>query len=129
APRGDQPAAAQPPDPRRASARPLLPGPARLLARVRDRDAHAGGDRPADRLPGGPPVSATRPPAPAAASPTSAPPLAKRPVPVIFERGAPGRVGYSLPPSDVPDAPMDAIIPSRHRRARPAAPTASWPPS
>ena len=66
-------------------------------------------------------MSATRPPAPAAASPTSPPPLAKRPVPAIFERGAPGRVGYSLPPSDVPDVPMDAIIPSRHRRARPAA--------
>ena len=66
-------------------------------------------------------MSATRPPSPAAASSTSAPPLAKRPVPVIFERGAPGRVGYSLPPSDVPDVAMDAIIPSRHRRARPAA--------
>jgi glycine dehydrogenase subunit 2 len=40
---------------------------------------------------------------------------------VIFERGAPGRVGYSLPPSDVPDEPLDAIIPASHRRARPAA--------
>src|SRR5205807_2808180 len=121
APRGDQPAAARRSDPRRASARPVLPRPARWLARLRDGNAHARGDRPAGRLPGGPPMSATRPPSPAAASSTSAPPLAKRPVPVIFERGAPGRVGYSLPPSDVPDVAMDAIIPSRHRRARPAA--------
>jgi len=50
-----------------------------------------------------------------------APTLSKRPVPVIFERGAPGRVGYSLPPSDVPEAPLDEIIPAAHRRARPAA--------
>ncbi len=56
-----------------------------------------------------------RPPGPAA------PPLSRRPVPVIFERGAPGRVGYSLPPSDVPEVPLDAIIPPGHRRIRPAA--------
>ena len=53
--------------------------------------------------------------------PAAAPPLSKRPVPVIFQRGAPGRVGYSLPPSDVPDVPLDAIIPASYRRARPAA--------
>ena len=52
---------------------------------------------------------------------TAAPPLSKRPIPVIFERGAPGRVGYSLPPSDVPEVPLDAIIPASHRRSRPAA--------
>ncbi len=46
---------------------------------------------------------------------------AKRPIPVIFERGAPGRVAYSLPASDVPDAPLDAVIPATHRRACPAA--------
>ncbi len=55
------------------------------------------------------------------AGPSTAPALSKRPVPVIFERGAPGRVGYSLPPSDVPEEPLDAIIPASHRRARPAA--------
>ena len=55
------------------------------------------------------------------AKPTAETGLSKRPVPVIFERGAPGRVGYSLPPSDVPDEPLDAIIPASHRRARPAA--------
>ncbi len=55
------------------------------------------------------------------AGPSTAPALSKRPVPVIFERGAPGRVGYSLPPSDVPEEPLDAIIPASHRRAHPAA--------
>ena len=55
------------------------------------------------------------------ARPPATPPLSKRPLPVIFERGAPGRVGYSLPASDVPEAPLDAIIPPAHRRARPAA--------
>jgi len=47
--------------------------------------------------------------------------LRKRPVPVIFERGAPGRIGYSLPASDVPEAPLDEIVPAAHRRAEPAA--------
>jgi len=50
-----------------------------------------------------------------------APDLRRRPVPVIFERGAAGRVGYSLPASDVPEAPLDAIIPEAYRRAHPAA--------
>jgi glycine dehydrogenase subunit 2 len=47
--------------------------------------------------------------------------LRRRPVPVIFERGAPGRIGYSLPQSDVPEVSLDAIIPDRHLRRRPAA--------
>ncbi len=47
--------------------------------------------------------------------------LAKRPLPVIFERGAPGRIGYSLPPSDVPGVPLDAILPEAYRRITPAA--------
>jgi len=47
--------------------------------------------------------------------------LRRRPVPVIFERGAPGRTGYSLPASDVPDVPLDAIVPPAYRRAQPAA--------
>jgi glycine dehydrogenase subunit 2 len=59
--------------------------------------------------------------APARPAPAVAPPLSKHPVPTIFERGAPGRVGYSLPPSDVPDVPLGAIIPAAHRRARAAA--------
>jgi glycine dehydrogenase subunit 2 len=40
---------------------------------------------------------------------------------VIFERGAPGRTGYSLPASDVPEVPLDAIVPPAYRRAQPAA--------
>ncbi len=47
--------------------------------------------------------------------------LRRRPVPVIFERGAPGRTGYSLPASDVPEVPLDAIVPPAYRRAQPAA--------
>jgi glycine dehydrogenase subunit 2 len=39
---------------------------------------------------------------------------------VIFERGAKGRIGYSLPPSDVPDVPLDAILPEAYRRREPA---------
>lgn len=45
----------------------------------------------------------------------------RRPLPLIFERGTPGRVGYSLPPVDVPDVPLDAIIPTSHRRGVPPA--------
>ncbi len=44
------------------------------------------------------------------------PVLRRPPAPVIFERGAPGRVGYSLPPSDVPDVPLDAILPQAYQR-------------
>jgi glycine dehydrogenase subunit 2 len=47
--------------------------------------------------------------------------LRRRPVPVIFERGAPGRVGYSLPQSDVPAVPLETIIPAVHLRKTPAA--------
>jgi len=54
-------------------------------------------------------------------TPTRKPSLFKRPVPVIFERGTPGRIGYSLPASDVPEAPLDAVVPAAHRRAHPAA--------
>jgi len=55
------------------------------------------------------------------AVPRAAPALSRRPLPVIFERGAPGRIGYSLSPSDVPDVPLDAIIPPAYLRSRPAA--------
>ncbi len=55
-------------------------------------------------------------------TPTAPTPLTRqRPVPVIFERGAPGRIGYSLPASDVPEVPLDSVIPAAHRRAHPAA--------
>jgi glycine dehydrogenase subunit 2 len=55
------------------------------------------------------------------AAPRGKPPLFKQPVPVIFERGAPGRIGYSLPESDVPDVPLDTVLAASHRRAQPAA--------
>ncbi len=55
------------------------------------------------------------------AATTRRPDLGKRPVPVIFERGASGRVGYSLPQSDVPEVPLDMVVPAAHRRAQPAA--------
>jgi glycine dehydrogenase subunit 2 len=33
--------------------------------------------------------------------------------PLIFEQGSPGRVGYSLPPLDVPEKKAEALIPKR----------------
>ncbi|MGH7381430.1 MAG: aminomethyl-transferring glycine dehydrogenase subunit GcvPB, partial [Candidatus Methylomirabilales bacterium] len=33
--------------------------------------------------------------------------------PLIFGQGSPGRVGYSLPPSDVPEKKAEALIPRR----------------
>jgi len=33
--------------------------------------------------------------------------------PLIFGQGSPGRVGYSLPPSDVPEKKVEALIPRR----------------
>jgi glycine dehydrogenase subunit 2 len=33
--------------------------------------------------------------------------------PLIFEQGSPGRIGYSLPPSDVPEKKVEALIPQR----------------
>jgi glycine dehydrogenase subunit 2 len=49
------------------------------------------------------------------------PDLRRRPVPVIFERGASGRIGYSLPASDVPDVPLDQIVAAPLRRSADAA--------
>jgi glycine dehydrogenase subunit 2 len=54
------------------------------------------------------------------AVPPAAHALSRRSLPVIFERGAAGRIGYSLSPSDVPDVPLDAIIPPAYLRSRPA---------
>jgi glycine dehydrogenase subunit 2 len=38
--------------------------------------------------------------------------------PVIYERGAPGRVGYMLPPLDVPERPAAALLPGVELRSR-----------
>jgi glycine dehydrogenase subunit 2 len=46
--------------------------------------------------------------------------------PLIFERGSPGRIGYSLPPLDVPEKETDALVPhSLQRREPPAFPEVS----
>jgi glycine dehydrogenase subunit 2 len=39
---------------------------------------------------------------------------------LIFELSHPGRVAYALPESDVPEAPLDALIPSKFQRKAPA---------
>jgi glycine dehydrogenase subunit 2 len=38
----------------------------------------------------------------------------------IFEKGQPGRCAYQAPPSDVPERPLDELIPRRLRRSEPA---------
>jgi glycine cleavage system P protein (glycine dehydrogenase) subunit 2 len=38
----------------------------------------------------------------------------------IFERGAPGRRAFQCPPLEVPDAPIDELLPKHLRRAAPA---------
>ena len=40
--------------------------------------------------------------------------------PLLFERGAPGRVAYQLPPMDVPERPLAELIPPGHLRKEPA---------
>ena len=40
---------------------------------------------------------------------------------LIFELSVPGRVGYSLPESDVPEADPGRLLPAAHLRGRPAA--------
>ena len=40
---------------------------------------------------------------------------------LIFELSVPGRVGYSLPDADVPEADPARLLPTAHLRARPAA--------
>ncbi|HZG75505.1 MAG TPA: aminomethyl-transferring glycine dehydrogenase subunit GcvPB [Paenibacillus sp.] len=44
-----------------------------------------------------------------------------RDMPLIFERSAPGRAAYSLPACDVPETPLEALIPSSYLRAEPPA--------
>ncbi|MGH2834643.1 MAG: aminomethyl-transferring glycine dehydrogenase subunit GcvPB [Solirubrobacteraceae bacterium] len=38
----------------------------------------------------------------------------------IFQRGAPGRRAFQCPPLDVPETPLDELLPARMRRAEPA---------
>lgn len=45
----------------------------------------------------------------------------RRDMPVIFERSVPGRVGVSLPGVDVPEEPLDRLLPSSQLRRDPAA--------
>jgi len=40
---------------------------------------------------------------------------------LIFERGSPGRVGYSLPPMDVPEKEIDGLVPASLQRREQAA--------
>jgi glycine dehydrogenase subunit 2 len=42
-------------------------------------------------------------------------------MPLIFERSAPGRVAYSLPAGDVPETPLEELIPSSYLRREPPA--------
>ena len=44
----------------------------------------------------------------------------KKGVPLIFERSVPGRRGYRLPKLDVPEVPVDELIPAEHLREKPA---------
>ncbi|MDF2658192.1 MAG: glycine dehydrogenase subunit 2 [Paenibacillus sp.] len=39
---------------------------------------------------------------------------------LIFELSKPGRVGYSLPDCDVPETPLEQLIPQKHLRTKPA---------
>ena len=39
--------------------------------------------------------------------------------PLIFERSVPGRRGFGLPGPDVPDVPLDQLVPSDQLRSRP----------
>lgn len=45
---------------------------------------------------------------------------AKYVAPLIFERSAPGRRGYILPELDVPEVPLEELIPERFHRDEPA---------
>src|SRR5689334_1799648 len=41
--------------------------------------------------------------------------------PLVFELSSPGRKGYSLPACDVPQTPVEQLIPESYLRRRPAA--------
>jgi glycine dehydrogenase subunit 2 len=51
---------------------------------------------------------------------SSAPPTSPEPTLTIFERGAPGRRAFAPPPADVPERPLDELLPARLRRREPA---------
>ena len=40
---------------------------------------------------------------------------------LVFELSSPGRVGFSLPDSDVPARPLHELLPARFLRTEPAA--------
>ncbi len=42
-------------------------------------------------------------------------------MPLVFERSAPGRIAYSLPDCDVPETPLEELIPAAHLRPEPPA--------
>src|SRR5438445_5687915 len=44
-----------------------------------------------------------------------------RDFPVIFDFSVPGRVGSSYPDPDVPDAPLEQLVPAAYLRKQPAA--------
>ena len=47
-------------------------------------------------------------------------PAQRESVETIFEKSAPGRRAATLPPTDVPETPLEDLIPSNLLRARPA---------
>jgi glycine dehydrogenase subunit 2 len=53
--------------------------------------------------------------------PGGATPLQREPVLTIFEKSRPGRRAYWGPPLDVPERPLDELLPARLRRETPAA--------
>src|SRR5437867_12743427 len=47
--------------------------------------------------------------------------MTPRDFPVIFDFSVPGRVGSSYPDPDVPDAPLEQLVPAAYLRKQPAA--------
>src|SRR5438309_11842297 len=47
--------------------------------------------------------------------------MMSRDFPVIFDFSVPGRVGSSYPDPDVPDAPLEQLVPAAYLRKEPAA--------
>ncbi|MEO2006558.1 MAG: hypothetical protein ABGY41_20960, partial [Candidatus Poribacteria bacterium] len=39
--------------------------------------------------------------------------------PYVFDMSSPGRRGVRMPASDVPDRPLDDLLPAKHRREAP----------
>ncbi|GAC1433425.1 MAG: aminomethyl-transferring glycine dehydrogenase subunit GcvPB [Chloroflexota bacterium] len=64
-----------------------------------------------------PPIMVERPRAAGGARPPA--PLVSPVEPTIFERSVPGRAAYVAPPADVPERPLDELIPASYCRATP----------